>query len=430
MKQVLNRFLDRWFEYVFKRLFPRGTLTVSLGPDRSFTVGDGTGKPLGIAFDGSLVLLGVLADPDLRAGEAYTDGTFRITQGTLAEFMDYFSAQHEHQLDYLTPFATLMSVVRYLSRRIVQFNPPSRARKNVHRHYDLDGRLYSLFLDADKQYSCAYFESGDENLDDAQLAKKRHLAAKLLLDEPGLSVLDIGSGWGGLGIYLAEIAGAEHVTGVTLSDEQLAVSISRAAEQGLKDRVEFRLQDYRNIRETFDRIVSVGMFEHVGVNHYGKFFRQARDLLKEDGIAVLHFIGRSDGPSTTSAWIQKYIFPGGYIPALSEVMPAIERSRLVVTDIEILRLHYAETLKAWRERFLARREEVAALYDERFCRMWEFYLVGSEMGFRHQGLMVLHIQFARRQDAVPLTRDYIDSAEARLRAAERRARPRLRLAGE
>src|SRR6185312_3448225 len=254
--------------------------------------------------------------------------------------------------------------------------------------------------------------------------------AKLLLDQPGLSVLDIGSGWGGLGLYLAEIAGAEHVTGVTLSDEQLAASNARAAEHGLKGRVEFRLQDYRDIREKFDRIVSVGMLEHVGVNHYGRFFRQARDLLKEDGVAVVHFIGRSDGPSTTSAWIQKYIFPGGYIPALSEVMPAIERSRLVVTDVEILRLHYAETLKAWRERFLARREEVAALYDERFCRMWEFYLVISEMGFRHQGLMVLHIQFAHRQDAVPLTRDYIGEAEARLRAAERRARPRLRLAGE
>jgi cyclopropane-fatty-acyl-phospholipid synthase len=429
----MNRLLDKWFAYIFQKLFPHGTLTVSLGPSdgpqRSFTVGDGTGRPFAIAFDSSWVLLGVLVDPDLRAGEAYTDGTFRVTQGTLAEFMDFFGQQHGHQLN-LTWLAFFMDCCRYVARRVMQFNPRSRARKNVHRHYDLDGRIYSLFLDADKQYSCAYFEDDEQSLDDAQLAKKRHLAAKLLMDRQGLKVLDIGSGWGGLAIYLAEVAGAKHVTGVTLSDEQLAVSRNRVAEQGLKGRVEFRMQDYRDIDEQFDRIVSVGMFEHVGVNHYRKFFRQTHALLKEDGVAVLHFIGRSDGPSTTCAWIRKYIFPGGYIPALSEVMPAIEHSGLVVTDIEILRLHYAETLKAWRERFLARREEAAALYDERFCRMWEFYLVCSEMAFRHHGLMVLHIQLARHQEAVPLTRDYIGAAETRLRALERNRKPKLRLAGE
>jgi len=426
----MNRFLDYWFEYVLKRLFPRGTLTVSPGPGRSFTVGDGTGKPLEIAFDNSWVLLGILADPDLRAGEAYMDGSFRVTKGTLAEFFDLMASQNEH-LTLITWFSVVLEVLRYLVRRILQFNPRGRARKNVHRHYDLDAKLYSLFLDADKQYSCAYFENDRQNLDDAQLAKKRHIAAKLLMDrKKNLRVLDIGSGWGGLGIYLAEVAGAKHVTGVTLSDEQLAISNSRAAEQGLAGRVEFRLQDYRDIDETFDRIVSVGMFEHVGVNHYRTFFRHTREMLNEDGIGVLHFIGRSHGPSTTSAWIRRYIFPGGYIPALSEVMPAIEHSGLVVTDIEVLRLHYADTLKAWRERFLARREEAAALYDERFCRMWEFYLVCSEMAFRHQGLMVLHIQFARRQDAVPLTRDYIGAAETRLRLAERGNKPKLRLAGE
>jgi cyclopropane-fatty-acyl-phospholipid synthase len=425
----MNRLLDRWFEYVFQRIFPRGNLTVSPGPGRSFTVGDGTGKPLAIAFDGTRTVLSVLFDPDLRGGEAYTDGSLRVTQGTLAEFMDLLGSQNQHHIN-ITRFSYLMAGLRYLIRRIVQFNPPSRARKNVHRHYDLDNRLYSLFLDADRQYSCAYFESDDETLDDAQLAKKRHIAAKLLMDKPGLRVLDIGSGWGGFGIYLSEIAGAGHVTGVTLSDEQLVASNARVGEQGLEGKVEFRLQDYRDIDETFDRIVSVGMFEHVGVNHYGRFFKHTREMLKDDGVAVIHFIGRSDGPTTTSAWIRKYIFPGGYNPALSEVMPAIERSGLVATDIEILRLHYAETLKAWRERFLARREEVARLYDERFCRMWEFYLVASEMAFRYQGLMVLHIQLARRQEAVPLTRDYIGEAEARLRAAERRARPRLRLAGE
>lgn len=429
----MDRLLGKWFKYIFQKLFPHGTLTVSLGPpegpQQSFTVGDGTGKPLTIAFDSAWILLGVLADPDLRAGETYTDGTFRVTQGTLADFMDFVGEQHEHQL-IITWFAVFMGCARYVTRRAMQFNPRSRARKNVHRHYDLDGHIYSLFLDADKQYSCAYFEDDEQSLDDAQLAKKRHLAAKLLMDRQNLKVLDIGSGWGGLAIYLAEIAGAKHVTGVTLSDEQLAVSRNRVAEQGLKGRVEFRMQDYRDIDEQFDRIVSVGMLEHVGVNHYRKFFRQAHALLKEDGVAVLHFIGRSDGPSTTCAWIRKYIFPGGYIPALSEVMPAIEHSGLVVTDIEILRLHYAETLKAWRERFLARREEAAALYDERFCRMWEFYLVCSEMAFRHHGMMVLQIQFARDQEAAPLTRDYIGAAENRLRAIERNRKPKLRLAGE
>jgi cyclopropane-fatty-acyl-phospholipid synthase len=419
--------MDLWFERIFRKVIRRGTLTVSSSPGRSFTVGDGTGKPIAIEFDSPRVLLGVLHDPDLKLGEAFMDGTFRVTQGSIAEFLDLVESQVKSPVTWIS---IAHAAARYLSRRIDQFNPRGRARKNIHHHYDLDGRLYSLFLDSDKQYSCGYFEHEGDSLDDAQLAKKRHVAAKLLVDKPGLRVLDIGSGWGGLGIYLSEIAGAKHVTGVTLSDEQIATSTSRVKEHGLKGKVEFRLQDYRDIKETFDRIVSVGMFEHVGVNHYGKFFKTLRGLLKEDGVAVLHAIGRSDQPTATSAWIKKYIFPGGYIPALSEVIPVVERSGLIVTDIEILRLHYAETLKAWRERFMARREEVAALYDERFCRMWEFYLACSEMAFRHQHLMVFQMQIARRQEAVPLTRDYIGDAEARLRAAERRARPKMRLAGE
>ncbi len=249
------------------------------------------------------------------------------------------------------------------------------------------------------------------------------------MDRPGLSVLDIGSGWGGLGLYLAEVTGAR-VRGVTLSEEQLATATNRAAEKGLEPRVAFRLEDYRDVQGKFDRIVSVGMFEHVGVSHYDKFFRKVRDLLDDNGIALLHSIGRSGPPTSTATFISKYIFPGGYIPALSEVLPAVQRSGLVVTDVEVLRLHYAETLKAWRERFLARREEVLRLYDERFLRMWEFYLASSEMAFRHRGLMVFQIQLARRQEAVPLTRDYIGPAEERLRMAERGQRAPLRLAGE
>ncbi len=307
-------------------------------------------------------------------------------------------------------------------------NGRNRARKNVAHHYDLDGRLYSLFLDADRQYSCAYFETPGQTLDDAQLAKKRHLAAKLLI-EHGSSVLDIGSGWGGLALYLAETSGAQ-ATGITLSEEQLAFARGRAAERELADRVEFRLQDYRDVTGRFERIVSVGMFEHVGVGFYDAYFRKCAALLADDGVFVLHSIGRSKRPGITNPWIAKYIFPGGYIPSLSEVLPAIERAGLLVTDIEILRLHYAETLKAWRERFLAHREEVERLYDERFVRMWEFYLAASEMAFRKQGMMVFQIQMAKRQGVVPITRDYIAREEMRLRVLEGGFRPPLRLAGE
>jgi cyclopropane-fatty-acyl-phospholipid synthase len=328
----------------------------------------------------------------------------------------------------LPRWAKLQWWLRYLVRHAQQFNPPGRSRNNVARHYDLDGRLYSLFLDADKQYSCAYFETPDATLDDAQLAKKRHLAAKLLI-ERGDRLLDIGSGWGGLGLYLAEMTGA-NVTGVTLSTEQLQVSNARAAERNLARSAKFLLQDYRDIPGPFDRIVSVGMFEHVGVDFYETYFRRCAELLTDDGVMVLHSIGRSDGPDATNPWVAKYIFPGGYIPALSEVMPAIERAGLLVCDIEILRLHYAETLKAWRERFMARREEAVQLYDERFARMWEFYLASSEMAFRKQNMMNFQVQLTKRQGVVPMTRDYIAQKEARLRVIERGQQPRLQIAGE
>jgi cyclopropane-fatty-acyl-phospholipid synthase len=418
--------MDRWFQRMLAKLIRRGTLKVSTGAGRSFTVGDGSGEPVEIAFKNRRALLAVMANPELKLGEAYMNGGMRVERGSIADFLDLLLSQAP--APPLT-VGLLIDAYHYVFRRLAQFNPRRRAKRNVAHHYDLDGRLYSLFLDSDRQYSCAYFEQPDASLDDAQLAKKRHLAAKLLMDSPGMSVLDIGSGWGGLGIYLAEVTGAR-VLGVTLSEEQHATATMRAAEKKLNPRVQFRLEDYRDVAGQFDRIVSVGMFEHVGVNHYDRFFRKVRDLLKEDGVALLHSIGRSGTPSTTATWIAKYIFPGGYIPALSEVLPAIQRSGLVVTDVEILRLHYAETLKAWRARFLARREEAQRLYDERFCRMWEFYLAASEMSFRHRGMMVFQIQLARRQDAVPLTRDYVGPAEERLRLAERGQRPPFRLAGE
>jgi cyclopropane-fatty-acyl-phospholipid synthase len=276
--------------------------------------------------------------------------------------------------------------------------------------------MYDLFLDVDRQYSCAYFEQPESTLEEAQLAKKRHLAAKLCI-QPGMKVLDIGSGWGGLGLYLAEICGAD-VTGVTLSQEQHKLSNERAAQRGLKDRAQFHLKDYRNLDQKFDRIVSVGMFEHVGIGHFKEFFTKCSGLLSDDGIAVLHSINRSDGPGVTSKWIAKYIFPGGYIPALSEVVPHLEQHGLYVTDVEILRLHYAETIRHWANRFAGNRERAAKVYDERFCRMWEFYLAGSECAFRYGGMNNFQIQFVKNQHALPMTRSYIQAEEARLKRIE------------
>jgi cyclopropane-fatty-acyl-phospholipid synthase len=294
-------------------------------------------------------------------------------------------------------------------------------------HYDVSNEFFKLWLDPEMIYSCALFE-GTDDLAGAQIRKLDHH-----IEAAGAAgaarVLDIGCGWGGLGLYLAEFAGA-NVTGVTLSQEQHAVANERAAERGLADHARFKLTDYRDIDDSFDRIVSVGMFEHVGVNHYDAFFRKNAQLLADDGVMLLHSIGRSEGPSRTSPWVLKYIFPGGYMPSLSEVLPGIEKAGLLVTDIEILRLHYAETLLHWRERFQAHREEAERIYDRRFVRMWEFYLAAAEMSFREQNLMVFQIQLAKRQDVVPMTRDYIMREEQRLRAIEAKRTTPLRLAGE
>jgi cyclopropane-fatty-acyl-phospholipid synthase len=418
--------MDRLLRAALERFIRAGNLRVTTAGGMSFTLGDSTGTPLAIRFTTRAAERGVLLDPEVRFGEAYMDGSVVIEQGSIA---DVLAVVLDQCVGGRPPFwARTQWLLRFLHRRLTQLNRPLRARRNVAHHYDLDGQLYALFLDADRQYSCAYFETPDQSLDDSQLAKKRHLAAKLLV-APGQRMLDIGSGWGGLALYLAELCGGQ-VTGITLSEEQLALARVRANEKGLSDRVEFRLQDYRDVREKFDRIVSVGMFEHVGVGFYDTFFRKCRDLLDDDGVMLLHSIGRSEGPNVTNPWIAKYIFPGGYIPALSEVLPAVERAGLLVTDIEILRLHYAETLKAWRARFLAHREQVERLYDARFVRMWEFYLAAAEMAFREQAMMVFQMQLTKRQDVVPMTRDYIMREETRLRGLEGRSRSPLRLAGE
>jgi cyclopropane-fatty-acyl-phospholipid synthase len=329
---------------------------------------------------------------------------------SIYDLLDVMLANVEHNPS-THPVLRLREHLAAVVRRIQQYNPAGRALRNVAHHYDLNGRLYSLFLDRDRQYSCAYFPRGDETLEEAQSAKKRHIAAKLCLDRPGLRVLDIGCGWGGMALTLARDFGAQ-VTGITLSQEQLTEARARAAAEGLEDKVTFELVDYRSVTDTFDRIVSVGMFEHVGIGHYRTFFDTVAKCLKPDGVALIHAIGRSDGPGSTNAWIRKYIFPGGYSPALSEVLPPVERSRLMVTDIEILRLHYAETLRQWRRRFAANRDAISALYDEKFCRMFEFYLAGSEITFRRSGHMVWQLQLTHGHGAVPLTRDYIGAVEA------------------
>jgi len=417
--------VDRLLLILLRRFIRRGSFTVTTAGGSRYTFGDRSGSPVAVRFTSAKSQLRVLLDPELKLGEAYMDGTFVVEQGSIADVIAILLRQERIAPPY---WALPGRLLRYFFRRLQQFNPRSRSRDNVAHHYDLDGRLYSLFLDGDQQYSCAYFESQDQSLDDAQLAKKRHLAAKLRI-KPGANVLDIGCGWGGLALYLADIAGA-NVTGITLSQEQFHRAQNRALERGVSRETAFRLMDYRDVTGRFDRIVSVGMFEHVGVGFYDAFFDRCAELLSDDGVALVHSIGRSSPPGITNPWIAKYIFPGGYIPALSEVLPAIERAQLIVTDVEVLQLHYAETLKAWRERFLAHRDEVVRLYDQRFVRMWEFYLACSEMAFREGDMVVFQIQMAKHKGQLPETRDYIVREEARLRGREAGYSAPLRLAGE
>jgi cyclopropane-fatty-acyl-phospholipid synthase len=394
-----------------------GHLEVEMADGAVCVFGDRTGPRLRIRFSDRAPEREIVLDPELNAGQLYVDGRIEVIHGDLYDLLA-LSARNLRAFDG-PRWPSFLRATRLALRRLKQRNAHDRARSNVARHYDFDPSLYDLFLDNDRQYSCAYFERADQGLDEAQQAKNRHVAAKLLIDERH-SILDIGSGFGGLALYLARVTGAR-ATGVTLSHEQHLVAVRRAAAAGLEGRVDFRLQDYRDVEGTFDRIVSVGMFEHVGIGHFDEFFANAHRLLAEDGVMLLHAIGHSETPSPTNPWIEKYIFPGGYIPSLSEVFAAIERSRLLVTDAEILRLHYADTLKAWRARFLAHREEAQALYDERFCRMWEFYLAGSETSFRIDGNMVFQIQLAKRQDVVPRTRDYITERQKQLLRREKPA---------
>lgn len=403
---------------IFDEVVQKGSLRVIEPDGQTREYGDG-GKPrVVVKLTDRASAMKLIFDPDRYLGEVYMDGGLIVEHGDIYDFLAVLLRNvkgRKPPLCVSLPFA-----FRRWLRRLSQYNPIDRARANVAHHYDLSGALYDLFLDRDRQYSCAYFETANQSLDQAQLAKKRHLAAKLMI-KPGMKVLDIGSGWGGLGLYLAEVCGAE-VTGVTLSAEQFKLSNARAHQRGIADRVTFLLKDYRQLEGPFDRIVSVGMFEHVGINHYDEYFTKVGALLKPDGIAVIHSINRSDGPGATSAWIKRYIFPGGYIPALSEVLPAVERCGLYLSDVEILRLHYAETLRHWRRHFADHRDKARKLYDERFCRMWEFYLAASETAFRYQGMNNFQIQILRDQHTAPLTRDYMAEEEERLRRIDTRQR--------
>ncbi len=346
----------------------------------------------------------LVTHPSLAIGEGFMDGAITCEEGTtlyrlLLLLMSNLAASTNHGV-----LGFFNTINRFIGRAIA-FNPLGRAQRNVAHHYDLGDDLFALFLDPDRQYSCAYFADPSDTLEQAQANKKNLIARKLLLS-PGMRVLDIGSGWGGLGLTLAEKYGA-NVTGITLSREQLGTSNARARAAGLDDHCVFRFRDYRREAGRYERIVSVGMFEHVGLRHYRTFFRCLEDMLEDNGVALIHSIGMFDRPGPAPAWVKKYIFPGCYVPALSQVMDAVQRTGLKVTDIEIWRLHYAETLRHWRSRFLANRDKALALYDERFCRMWEFYLTCAEVSFRIGDLMIFQLQLAKRQDAVPLTRDYL-----------------------
>ncbi len=363
--------------------------------------------------------------PELTAGEAYMDGTLTVEDGSLYDFLDLMG--RNMRLRATKAIKGPFGEVNRLFRRLQQYNPAKRARHNVAHHYDLSDELYALFLDRDLNYSCAYFRAPDDDLETAQRQKQRHIAAKLAI-APGMKVLDIGCGWGSMSLYLARRLETQ-VTGITLSDNQAILAQARAREVGLDDRVNFELRDYREQTGTFDRIVSIGMFEHVGVNHYKTYFDVVRDRLADDGVALLHTIGRYTAPGATNPWLKKYIFPGGYVPALSEVVTAIERSGLWINDIEVWRLHYAQTVRHWRHRLYANWDKVAKLYDERFCRMWEFYLAGAEISFRYRSTCVFQIQLSKHRETLPITRDYMMEAEEALTAAEKAAPDdRLRVA--
>ncbi len=393
--------------HMLRSFIRTGTLTVIDAEGATHTFGGTPGPQVTMRLSDPKLYKTLFFNPELAAGEAYMDGRMSFENSTLRDFLTLFSVNRLSLGTY-----PLQKALRKISRglkRFQQANPIGKAQRNVAHHYDIGNDFYRLFLDKGMQYSCAYFTSDADTLEDAQQNKLRLIASKLNL-KPGQRVLDIGSGWGDLALYLARMEDVA-VLGVTLSKEQCALANEKAKRLGLAERVRFELRDYRTVTQTFDRIVSVGMFEHVGVRHYGEFFAKVNELLAADGVMLLHSIGHMSPPGTASPWLRKYIFPGAYSPALSEVFTAVEQNSLWVTDLELLRLHYAKTLAHWEQRFQANRAAVARMYDERFCRMWEFYLISAEMMFRTGSQLVFHMQLAKKRDAAPIVRDYITEAQ-------------------
>ncbi|HEY5722548.1 MAG TPA: cyclopropane-fatty-acyl-phospholipid synthase family protein [Allosphingosinicella sp.] len=402
--------LDRFF----RTLIRSGPLTVigPAGKSRSYGEPVPEVRPVSIRIHDRRTARAILRNPALGFGEGWMDGRLTVEDGGIRALADLigFNIRWEKE----NPVRAALWRPRRIGAALSVWNWRRRSRRNVAHHYDLSDELFALFLDSERQYSCGYFAVPGASLDEAQSAKMAHIAAKLRL-EPGQHVLDIGCGWGGLALHLARSFEVE-VTGITLSERQLAAARKRAEEEGLSGRVRFALADWRDVRGRFDRIVSVGMFEHVGPPFYSRFLDRCRDLMTEDGVMLLHTIGRADGPGATDPWLAKYIFPGGYVPALSQIAPAIERSWLWLTDLEVWRLHYARTLEHWYDRVEQARDEIVALYDERFLRMWQFYLAGGIAAFRHDGHVVFQIQLARRRDSLPLSRDYMGEGDLALTA--------------
>ena len=402
---------------ILNRIIKLGRLRIINSNGKSYNV---VGQPcemlpkeICVEFHDGLFANYLAVSPTMALGTGYMNNRFSVKNATIYGFLEFLAINSENNDDHW--LHKCLKSLALVSKRFQQFNIIKNSHKNVAHHYDLSGELYQLFLDPDRQYSCAYFEKNTNSLEKAQFDKKKHIAAKLLI-ESNHEVLDIGCGWGGMGLYIARQFGAK-VKGITLSEEQLIEAKGRAKSEGLDKLVQFSLLDYRLINERYDRIVSVGMFEHVGVNHFKKFFEKISQSLKDDGIALIHTIGRLGPPSVTDPWIRKYIFPGGYIPSISEISPAIEISGLIITDVECLGLHYAETLKHWQTNFQAHRGKIIDIYDEAFCKMWEFYLAGSEISFRYMDSTVFQIQLVKNRYTVPMTRDYMNSSEVYVKNA-------------
>ena len=387
---------------LLSKIIKTGNLTWVMPNGEINTYGDGTGDPIKIRTTNNFSEIKLLMNPSIHFGESYMNGSLVVEEGRIHDFLKLIFANTEVDIDHWV--MKLSKIVRAISNKLTTSNYISKSKRNVAHHYDLSDKLYDLFLDPDRQYSCAYFNSPNDSLEQAQINKKELISKKLLLEE-NQSVLDIGCGWGGMASHIYKKSNAS-VVGVTLSEEQIAYAQQRKVREKL-DKVEYRLQDYRNVNEKYDRIVSVGMFEHVGTAHFQEFFNKVYDLLNDSGVALIHTIGRLNEPGNTDPWIDKYIFPGGYIPALSETVSRVEKSGLSLTDVQILKFHYAETLKRWRYNFYDNIDKVKEIYDDKFCRMWDFYLSSSQASFEESTLVVFQMQLSKNKKTVPDKRDYM-----------------------